>query len=511
MKRLFKYAISLLLLATFPSCEEQITASRNGSDQDQLTIKNDFGKNLVGRVTVDGQPRAGVVVSDGINVTETDENGVYQMYTEGRQHVFVSMPEDCLIPVNDNGTPAFYKTIDFSGSSIIQRDFAFMSTPKKSEWTLLTFADPQIGGDDDVSDLTNIVMPGILNSTSTITGNVFGITLGDIVWNRPQFYETYISQFQRTNVPTFCVIGNHDHNESVHNDTDSDAEFRDALGPTYYSVNIGDCHLVVLDDILYRGENGRNDYAQTITTEQLEWLEKDLSYVSRDKLLIIGVHAPTKRRVSSTHVSNNNALYEIVKDFSDVQILSGHTHNNFTTTIADNITETTFGAVMGAFWYPICNDGSPRGYAVLQFNGNKLVNKYYQGAITSRDYQMIVYHPDEAVLWQRSAVPGQPYDKVLINIFCWHTDWTVEVQEDSKPWVTLDPAKDRTGKPAWDPIVHQQVDPTTGYLPANHNTAAPEDNNDHMFLYKPDEGWKTVNVRATDPYGNVYTSSVSNK
>lgn len=509
--KLFKYTISLLLLIAFSSCEEQITASRTGGDQDQLTIKNEFGKNLVGRVTVDGQPRAGVVVSDGVNVMTTDENGVYQMYTEGRQHVFISIPEDCIVPVKSDGTPAFYKTIDFSDETVIQRDFNLASTSKKTEWTLLTFADPQIGNDNDVSDLTNIVMPGILGGTSTLTGNVYGITLGDIVWNKPNLFETCKSQIQRTNIPFFSVIGNHDHNETVHNDTSSDAEFRDVFGPTYYSANIGDCHLIVLDDILYSGANGRNDYAQTITQEQLDWLEKDLSYVSEDKLLIIGLHAPTKRRASSTHVSNNQALYNLVKNYKDVQILSGHTHNNFTTTIADNITETTFGAVMGAFWYPICNDGSPRGYAVLQFNGNKLVNKYYQGAITSRDYQMAVYHPDEAVLWQRSATPGTPYDKVLINIFCWHTDWTVEVQEDSQAWVALDPAKDRTGTPAWDPAVHQQVDPSTGYLPANHNTAAPENNNDHMFLYKPQQGWKTVNVRATDPWGNVYTSSVNNR
>lgn len=508
----FKYIAAALLSLAIVSCEDQIEAKRIGGESDNVTIKSDFGMNLVGRVTVDGQPRAGVVVSDGITVATTDNDGVYQMYTNNRQHVFISVPEDCEVPVNVDGSPAFYKELSFSSSSIIQRDFALKSCEKKTEWTLYAFADPQVGTETDVNELTNTVMPGILSYTSTLTNNAYGICLGDIVWNAPSLFESCKAQMQRANVPVFSVIGNHDHNETVKNDTESDKEYRDAMGPTYYSVNIGDCHIVTLDDILYSGVNGRNDYAQTITKAQLEWLEKDLSYVSRDKMLIICLHAPTKRRISSTHVSNNEDLYALVKDFKEVQILSGHTHNNFTTTIAQNITETTFGAVMGAFWYPICNDGSPRGFGVLTFNGNQLVDKYYQGSETPREYQMAVYAPSDAVLWKPSAKAGDAYDKILINVFCWHTDWIVEVQEDGGSWKTLDPATDRTGTPAWDPAVHAQVDETTGYLPANHNTAAPENNNDHMFLYKPaSDSWKTVNVRATDPYGNVYTSSVNNK
>ena len=89
----------------------------------------------------------------------------------------------------------------------------------------------------------------------------------------------------------------------------------------------------MLDDVFYRGVNGRNDYTGTITEAQLEWLEKDLSYVDPDKAVIIGLHIPTKRRNSSTHVTNNQALYDLVKDFRKCRS-SGHSHNHYTTTIA---------------------------------------------------------------------------------------------------------------------------------------------------------------------------------
>ena len=169
-------------MALFSSCSDDAVAVRQqGVDTDPLTIKAEFGKNLVGRVTVDGRARQGVVVSDGVNVVTTDAKGEYQMYTTGRQHVFISVPEDCEIPVY-NGLPKFYKTLNFDDAAIIQRDFPLVSSPKKSEWTLFTMADPQIGGDADFTEFTGM-LPRMSEFTSTMPGAVYGIDLGDIVWN----------------------------------------------------------------------------------------------------------------------------------------------------------------------------------------------------------------------------------------------------------------------------------------------------------------------------------------
>ena len=502
--------LSLGLLAIMSvACDDGVEAVRQQGENVPVTIQHQFGKNLVGRVTVDGVPRAGVVVSDGVNVVETDANGEYQMYTKDRQHVFVSVPADCDVPTL-NGAPKFYQTIDFSEQAIIQRDFNLTSRAKLDDWTLFVMADPQLGSDADVTDFTNELLPGMQSFAQTISPNAYGIQLGDIVWNKPDMYPTYKNLMTQVSVPTFSVIGNHDHNEGIKNDTGSDKDFRDAMGPTYYSVNIGDAHLVVLDDVLYSGASGRNDYSGCITDQQMAWLEKDLSYVSKDKMIILGVHIPTKRRNSSSHVSNNQALYDLLKDYAEVQILSGHSHNQYTTTIADNITETTFGAVMGAYWYPLCNDGSPRGYAALQIKGNKSVDKYYMGADNNRNYQMKLYKPEDAVLWNPNNAEGTAYDKILANIFCWHEDWTVEVQEDGGSWTTLTDADrlnpDKVGGKCWDPDVRKCL--VDGAIPANHSGSAPENKNDHMFLYTPKASWSSVTFRATDSYGNVYTETL---
>ena len=493
-----------MLAITLASCsEKEVPVAPNGYDRDEVTITHQFGKNLAGRVTVDGVPRAGVVVSDGINVELTDERGEYQMYTT-RQHVFVSVPEDCEIPVLD-GLPRFYKVLDFSVDAKIQRDFNLLSAPKKTEWTLMAVADPQIGNDQDISDFSEYILSDFSEFTQPISENTYGISLGDIVWNKPELFSTYKTLMGRTPVPSFSVIGNHDHNESVKNDTESDADFRNVLGPTYYSVNIGDYHMVVLDDVLYSGETGRNDYANTITQEQLDWLEKDLSHVSKDKGLIVALHIPTARWNRPNNLTNTQALYDLIKDFDNIQIISGHAHNQSTVEIAPNMTEYNFAAAMGAYWYPLCSDGTPRGYGVLKFNGYKLVDVKYKSAGFPDDYQMKLYAPKDAVLCQPSGNVGDPFDQILVNVFAWHPKWTVEIQEDGGSWKTLSNVQ------AQDPDVRKSLvydeDDKKWYIPSNHNGAQIATTN-HMFLYRPAPDWRSVTVRATDPFGNVYTSTL---
>lgn len=493
-----------MLAITLASCsEKEVPVAPNGYDRDEVTITHQFGKNLAGRVTVDGVPRAGVVVSDGINVELTDERGEYQMYTT-RQHVFVSVPEDCEIPVLD-GLPRFYKVLDFSVDAKIQRDFNLLSAPKKTEWTLMAVADPQIGNDQDISDFSEYILSDFSEFTQPISENTYGISLGDIVWNKPELFSTYKTLMGRTPVPSFSVIGNHDHNESVKNDTESDADFRNVLGPTYYSVNIGDYHMVVLDDVLYSGETGRNDYANTITQEQLDWLEIDLSHVSKDKGLIVALHIPTARWNRPNNLTNTQALYDLIKDFDNIQIISGHAHNQSTVEIAPNMTEYNFAAAMGAYWYPLCSDGTPRGYGVLKFNGNKLVDVKYKSAGFPDDYQMKLYAPKDAVLCQPSGNVGDPFDQILVNVFAWHPKWTVEIQEDGGSWKTLSNVQ------AQDPDVRKSLvydeDDKKWYIPSNHNGAQIATTN-HMFLYRPAPDWRSVTVRATDPFGNVYTSTL---
>ena len=135
--------------------------------------------------------------------------------------------------------------------------------------------------------------------------------------------------------------------------------------------------------------------------------------------------ATSRRNRPTSHVADYKELYALLDGYN-VRILSGHSHNNYTTTISETIEENTLGAVMGAYWNgeELCNDGSPRGYAVYEIEGNRIRNWYYKGTAFPREYQMYLYGPGEAV--------SEKYrDGLILNIFNWHTTWTVEVQEDN--------------------------------------------------------------------------------
>ena len=512
--KLFKYLSLGCVALSLVACEDDKINYRQPGENVPIDIARQPGMNVVGRVTVDGQPRAGVVVSDGVNVITTNERGEYQMQSLDRQHVFVSVPADCQVPV-ENGFYKFYKTIDLSQDAAIQLNFDLHSAPVKTDFTLLTLADVQIGTDKDVSMLDDILAnSGWKNYVASLTGNMVGISLGDICWNAPALYDTYRSRIAQLGVPMLSVIGNHDHDKGGTGDITTDKDYRNAMGPTYYSLYIGDWHFVVLDDVLY---TTHSDYAATITDQQLAWLKEDLKYVDKSKSILIGLHIPTIRRNTTGHVTNNQDLYDLVKDYAQVQILSGHLHNNQHMDIAPNIKESSIGAVMGAWWNGlICNDGSPRGYSVLNMEGNRVVNNRYYGCETPEDYQIKIYLPSEAT-FRGGRVAGtiaspadakprlQDDETVLINVFYWHTDWTVEVQVDGGSWVALQPVRN---------ILDPEAVRTLEYSNAweQRPTSEPEKNCDHMFLYKPtNKNWHKLSVRATDGYGNNYTAFVNNE
>lgn len=512
--KIMKYLVLAFMAFSLLSCEDDKINYRQPGESVPIDIEREPGMNVVGRVTVDGRPRAGVVVSDGVNVVATNDKGEYQMQSLDRQHVFVSVPADCQVPV-EGGFCKFYKTIDLSQDAAIQLNFDLASAPVKTDFTLLTLADVQIGTDTDISMLDDILAnTGWKNYVASLTGNMIGISLGDICWNAPAHYSTYRNRIAQLGVPMLSVIGNHDHDKGGTGDITTDKSYRDAMGPTYYSLNIGDWHIVALDDVLY---TSHSDYAATITDQQMAWLKEDLKYVDKSKSILIGLHIPTIRRNSSGHVTNNHELYDLVKDYHQVQILSGHLHNNQHYDVASNIRESSIGAVMGAWWNGmICNDGSPRGYALLNMSGNKVVNNKYYGCDTPEDYQIKIYLPAEAT-FRAGRVPGtiaspadaQPRirddETLLINVFYWHTDWTVEVQVDGGSWTPIHPVRN-----ILDPRAVRELEYSNSW--EQRPTSEPEKNCDHMFLYKPaNKNWRTLNVRATDGYGNNYNASVNNE
>ena len=63
--------------------------------------------------------------------------------------------------------------------------------------------------------------------------------------------------------------------------------YNDNFGPTDYSFNVGKVHIIAMKDIDYKGQR---KYIEEFTPAQLDWLKKDLSYVTPGSTVFLNLH-----------------------------------------------------------------------------------------------------------------------------------------------------------------------------------------------------------------------------
>lgn len=480
-----KKNIIFILLATllsFTSCKK---------DEAGILLEDDT--NVYGYVKDDKEnPIPGVVVSDGVKCVVTDNDGSYQMkVATGTRRVYISVPSGYEIPMN-NGLPKIYNNFVLVKDKPVKSDFILKKGQDSNDFTLFTLADVQLLNSNSCTQLSEEIMPYLLKASSELLGPVIGLSLGDMVWDKMDYLQNeYPKQIRKFGFPIFHVIGNHDYDVTATTLETSDDIFESVFGPVNWSFNYGQCHFVGFSNIGYK-PGDKAGYDRAISDETLSWLKEDLSYVSKDKLIIVSMHTPSQRRYVGNELTDylkgSNKLYELLDGYK-VLILTGHLHHNYTFDISEDIVEYNHGSLMGNHWdnnpQGICNDGSPRGFTVYEIKGNKLANKYYQGALNDKEYQMELYSPGQ----YDSNVGKENFTSVsvgdmVINVFNWHTDWTVTVNED--------------GNESFLPSIKLQ---DLNAYNSNFEFAS-----DHMFKYTPKSNdWQKITVTVKDSFGNIYS------
>lgn len=199
-----------------------------------------------------GKPVAGVLVSDGIQTTETDEEGNYQLFTDLtlRRFVFITIPAGYEVP-SKNGIPQFWQRIS-AAEKQFKADFMLMKRTRTDDrYTILMTADPQIrarsAGTDQYLfhsiDIYEDMCTDMKELAATISDRpVYSICLGDMVHNNMSLWEDYCNGIKDFSFPVFHVIGNHDHIQNAASDDLAVAEYEKYLGPTNYAVDLGQLH-----------------------------------------------------------------------------------------------------------------------------------------------------------------------------------------------------------------------------------------------------------------------------
>ncbi len=492
------------------------------------------GKNVKGIVHVGGQPLQGVVVSDGCQVTVTDVNGFYYLDSDkGHGYVFISVPSgyECY---RTGAIPVFFKHFTQPEKVTERIDFELKKSPDQTRHRMLVFGDMHLA---NRSNRDLLQFKDFIADVNELTGKtdvpVYALTLGDMTFDSFWYTNSYmfnnyvmdISQLE--NLAVFHTIGNHDHEMGKKGaypvgDTETVVKYKAALGPTYYSFNIGNVHYVVLDNIYNTNDGtGATSYVDKVTDGQLEWLKKDLSHVSKSNTLVISSHAQYHSKSGSVSLDNYSAVTDCFRGFADVHLFTGHTHLVYNV-IDNGIFEHNAGAVCATWWWTghhsdihIGQDGAPGGYTVVDFDGNT-VKWQFKGTGKDTDFQFRCYDGNTVHITADKYIPGESSankskfnsyasdwqkerndNSVYINVWNWDPEWKIEVTEAGK-------SLEVTQVKLRDPLhLIAYTAPSIGTP-----TFATSENL-HFFKVTASGPSTALEIKVTDRFGNVYTETMT--
>ena len=456
-----------------------------------MAISGLHAENIKGTVKdTEGNGIAGVVVSDGLNTTVTDAKGRWKMDADqDSRFVFISTPAG-YISSTLKGQTLFYKEIN---DETKKYEFIVKKNPQDdTNHNLIVIADPQISDRDELPELEKH-SDDIAEYVKGMDGDyTLGLCLGDIVGWDHSIYPEYNRIMKKAGFEYRYVIGNHDMTNYGRSHETSMKNYEDMYGPAWYSFNVGDIHYIVLNNNFFIGRDWF--YIGYLDERQLRWLEKDLLYVPEGSNVIVSMHIPTtldksdrdafQRGVMLDNLCNKPALYKMLEPYKAI-ILSGHMHTADFEVISDNLIEINVAGLCGAWWCgEVCIDGSPAGFKHFDMDGEN-ISWVYKGCGHPLDYQMKVYvdHP---------SYPGE----VVANIWDYDPAWKVEYFEDGKRIGEMERFKDT------DPLAKELYkDPSS--LKREWVHSSPTEN---MFRAKFSPDAKTLEVRATDRFGRVYSN-----
>lgn len=518
---------------------------------EDIDFKPDAGTTVYGIVSSAGVGVENVVVSDGAEVTVTNEKGIYQLKSAKKWgYVFISVPSGYEVP-SVGVLPQFHRALKNSADVVERADFKLEKVDGQDSYKIFMLGDMHLAnrtGDlgqfaQFTSDLTDYM-------TRHKGEKMYALTLGDMTWDLywysnsyyfPQYLNTVNSQIK--NLQIFHTMGNHDNDFQTRSDYDAAVKYVDQICPTYYSFNIGKVHYVVMDDIdcsSYDGSTSRN-YVKSLSAEQLDWLAKDLSHVDKTTPVVVAMHAqvfyPTTSGFKIDHDPvNTQRLFDILDGYT-VRFVTGHTHKLFNVTpdapIVDghNFREYNSGSVCASWWWSgnltpgihIGRDGTPGGYGIWDVTGTDF-QCLYKSTGWPEEYQFRSYDLNN-VHFSMADVPLMPSDisasvknaymqyvnaypqnndnEVLINIWNWNSDWTLSVVDENRKTLPY------TEVWAYDPL-HIAALSVKRFNNAGLKSTPSfiTDKFTHFFKVKADDADTDLVITVKDEFGNEWTENM---
>lgn len=516
---------------------------------DKIDFEPSAGTTVFGLVSSEEGPVANVVVSDGTEVTVTNDKGIYELKSAKKWgYVFISVPSGYEVAA-EGVFPQFYQTLKGAADVVEQKDFKLTKVDGQDRYKLFLLGDMHLANrTNDAAQFTQFTTDLNAYMAQHSGQKMYALTLGDMTWDLywyknnyalPQYRETINRQVE--NLQIYHTMGNHDNDFMTTSDYDAAVKYVDCIGPTFYSFNIGQVHYVVMDNIdcsAYDGTDSRN-YVKKLSNEQLNWLAKDLAYVDKSTPLIVAMHAqiykPTSTGFAFDHDSANTEALLAALDGYKVHFVTGHTHKVYNITPEDDVVkgrdihEHNSGAICASWWWSgnltpgvhVSIDGAPGGYAIWDINGTDFSWLYkstgwpeeYQ--FRSYDLNNVSFSMDDVpnipsnILIQLAykkyvnAYPENSDNEVLIKIWNWNSNWELSVVDERGKTLEYTPVW------AYDPLHIAALS-----VPRFNNsgiTSTPSfvtESATNFFKVKADDADVDLTITVKDEFGHTWTEEM---
>ncbi|GHA31413.1 hypothetical protein GCM10007103_11300 [Salinimicrobium marinum] len=470
-----------------------------------------------------------VAVTNGHEVVLTDASGKYELPVGEDNIISVIKPSGYSIRTNKDNLPQFFyihkpngspkakfKGVAPTGHLPKSIDFALIPLEETEEFTALIFGDPQPYTREEVDFFSK----GIVSEVEGIENVSFGLSLGDLVGNDLSLFNPYIQAVKRVGIPWYNLLGNHDLNFDAETDEMADETFEAHFGPANYAFNYGKVHFIILDDVLYPDPRDGKGYWGGFREDQLQFIENDLKFVPKDHLIVLAFHIPISEPDGDNfRDEDRKRLFRLLQDFPNTLSLSAHTHIQ---------KQDFFGAEEGWLqgkphhhynvgttsgdWYsgkldeegvPVSTmrDGTPKGYAFINFNGNEY-NIRYKSAGDQNDFQIQVFAP-KVVAKGRNTQAG-----IYANFFMGTEGNDVRYRIDNGAWKAMKYVEEPD--PSYLMLINEW-DTTEELMPGRRSSNAVK--SEHLWRgsipTNLETGEHVIEIKATDMFGNNHKATSS--
>ena len=339
-----------------------------------------------GHVISGNKPLAGVRVSDGFRVARTDSSGEFRLSVgpDSGHFVFVTVPRG-------------FWTDRFFHSTVMaaQRPptFALNKREPDDAYQALYLTDIHLGdGRVDQSFSRFEATIDEINDMDPLPA--FCWMGGDISLQRGEG-KRYVELISRLKMPVRNGVGNH---EMLMQQSDPRGEFQELFGPTYYSFDVGNVHYITLDGCQVDPRRDQQVLGE-LSARELHWLAEDLKNVPDGMATVAAIHIPlvsdyperrdtTARKAPHWVIQNAGDVIDLLSRHGVPLVLQGHLHEN-QRIVQKGIEFVESVSVCGTWWKAASEErevgvsGEPRGYRVLDVQGDRISHRY-RGSAESR-------------------------------------------------------------------------------------------------------------------------------